>query len=165
MKKTLLLTSLSTFLFLQGCSSVVVEKEPTLNSIKWSIDAKKTYLRTMYVQSDFNISGEKRLFKDYDFRTETSPCTVMQKYSPRTNIYTMKSEKDHLSFECRSYFGSETPDQRRLYLLGSTVDCEDRPWDYQAPYINSLENVLGMCKNKKPLNKEKENLYKQWKES
>lgn len=164
MKKVLLLAGISA-LFLQGCMSVHVEKEPTLNSIKWSVDSKKVYLRTLYVQSDFNVKGEKRTFKDYDFRTETAPCTVVQQYSPRTNIYTIKSNSDKLSFECRPYFGNETPDHRRLYLLGSSIDCEDRQWDYHAPFINSLENVLGMCENKKPTSNEKEKIYEQWKNS
>ncbi len=166
MKKIAILSALSLGFLIQGCSNIHIEKEPTLNNIKWSVVDKKVYLRTMYVQADFKENGQKRTFKDYDFRTESAPCTVIQQYSPRTNIYTITNEKETLSFECRPYFGYDQPDLRRLYLLGSTKDCEDRPWDYHAPFINSFENVLEMCDKKdKSYIQKIETRYQNWKDS
>ncbi len=155
-----------------GCSTVDnhfsshVEKEPTLGSLKWSTNDTKVYLRTMYVQADFNADGSRRLFNEYDYKMETSPCTAITKYSPRTNIYTIQHEKETLSFECRPYFGYEQPDLRRLYLLGSTRDCDDRTWDYQFPVLDSSENSVAMCNKKdKSLSKKIEDRYQKWKEA
>ncbi len=150
MKKIATLTFIGITSIMAGCSSVHVEKEPTLNSIKWSLEDKKVYLRTMYVQADFKENGDRRTFNDYDFRTETSPCTVIKQYSPRTYVYTIEKDKETLNFECRPYFGYEKPDLRRLYLIGSTKDCEDRTWDYKAPVVNfdkkGFVDVKSMCK-------------------
>lgn len=168
MKKIFILTSLSLSLLIGGCSNVHIEREPTLNNIKWSTVDKKVYLRTMYVQADFKENGEKRNFNDYDFKTESSPCTVLKEYSPRTNVYTIQQDKESIHFECRPYFGYYEPDVRRLYLLGSQRDCEDRTWDYIAPAINPDENgfvhVLGMCQanQKTKYNKYVEDKYNKW---
>lgn len=155
-----------------GCSTVQnhfashVEKEPTLGSLKWSTNESKIYLRTMYVQADFNADGTRRLFNEYDYRSETSPCTAFTKYSPRTNLFTVQHEKQYLTFECRPYFGYDQPDMRRLYLLGSSIDCEDRTWDYQVPVLDSGENAYAMC-NKKDTSysKEIEKRYQIWKDA
>jgi len=153
-----------------GCSSVTnhfashVEKEPTLNGLKWSTNESKVYLRTMYVQADFQENGQKREFKDYDYTQETSPCTAIKKYSPRTNVYTIEHDKKTLSFECRPYFSYDQPDLRRLYLLGSTRDCDDRTWDYQAPMVDSFLDVKMLCRknSKKDYKQEIESTYKDW---
>lgn len=152
-----------------GCSSIDnhlarhVEKEPTLGSLKWSTNDSKIYLRTMYVQADFNENGDKRLFADYDYTMESSPCTTISKYSPRTNIYSFQHKGESLSFECRPYFSYDRPDERRLYLLGSTRDCEDRQFDYKIVVVDSGENTLAMCDKLHPEASEKiETRYKDW---
>lgn len=168
MKKIFILTAISLTVFMSGCSNVRTEKEPTLNDIKWSMSDKKIYLRTMYVQSDFKENGEKRTFNDYDFKSESSPCTVFREYSPRTNVYTIHQEKESMHFECRPYFGYDQPDIKRLYLLGSKKDCEDRTWDYKAPALDPDEfgfvDVLTMCstKEKTKYNEYIETKYDKW---
>ena len=148
---------------LSGCSSVVVDKEPSLNSLKWS-DGKKVYLKTLYVKSDFKTDGTKRTFNDYDFTKENAPCTVFREYSPRSYLYSVKQDKQSITFECRSYYGYDTPDERRLYLIGSMKDCEDRTWDYKAQVLDDFSNTKAMCNYPKRTkeNTEIENLYKSW---
>lgn len=168
MRKVFTLSAIAMSVFLSGCGSIQSEREPTLNSIKLSPFDKKVYLRTMYVQADFKTTGEKRVFNDYDFTKENAPCTVFKEYSPRTNIYTVQQDEDSLHFECRPYFGYDKPDIRRLYLLGSTKDCEDRTWDYKAPAIdpdkNGFVEVLSMCNlpNKTKYNEHIESKYNKW---
>lgn len=165
-----IITALSLATLATGCSTVEnhfashVEKEPTLGSLKWSTNEAKVYLRTMYVQADFNADGTRRLFNEYDYKMETSPCTAFTKYSPRTNIFTVQHDKESLSFECRPYFGYDQPDLRRLYLLGSTRDCEDRTWDYQVPVLDSAKDAFAMCKDQNYIQKI-EDRYQKWKDS
>lgn len=152
MKQSVKIFSMMTLAILaSGCSSISnhfashVEKEPTLNGLKWSSNESKVYLRTMYVQADFKTDGSRRDFQDYDFTKESAPCTVIKKYSPRTNLYTFEHDKKTISFECRPYFSYDQPDLRRLYLIGSEKDCSDRTWDYQAPVLDSYTDVRNVC--------------------
>lgn len=168
-QKIRILSALALAVLASGCSTVDnhlskhVEKEPTLGSLKWSSNDSKIYLRTMYVQADFNENGDKRLFADYDYTMESSPCTTISKYSPRTNIYSFQHKGESLSFECRPYFNYDKPDERRLYLLGSTRDCEDRQFDYKIPVLDSGENTLEMCNKIHPEASEKiQQRYQDW---
>lgn len=144
MKKIIALLAIALSTGLVGCSGINVEKEPSLTNLKWS-NGKKVYMKTLYVQSDFKTDGSKRNFYEYDFTKESAPCTVLREYSPRNYLYTVGEKEDTLTFECRPYYGYELPNERRLYLLGSVKDCQDRTWDYKAPVLNSFESTLNMC--------------------
>lgn len=168
-QKIRIFSALAIALLATGCTSIDnhlaqhVEKEPTLGSLKWSSNDYKIYLRTMYVQADFNENGDKRLFADYDYTMESSPCTTISKYSPRTNIYSFQNKGEALTFECRPYFGYDQPDSRRLYLLGSTRDCADRQFDYKIAVVDSGENTLSVCDKQHPEASEKvQQRYKDW---
>lgn len=170
MKQTIkIFSALAIALLGAGCSSIDnhlaqhVEKEPTLGSLKWSTNDYKIYLRTMYVQADFNENGDKRLFADYDYTMESSPCTTISKYSPRTNIYSFQNKGETLTFECRAYFNYDQPDARRLYLLGSQKDCEDRQFDYKIAVVDSGQDNLAVCDKLHPEASEKvQHRYKDW---
>ena len=165
MKKNILLMLLSgsVLLGLAGCSGIVVDREPSLSSLKWS-DGKKVYLKTLYVKSDFKTDGTKRTFNEYDFTKESSPCTVLREYSPRSYLYTVEKDKKSITFECRAYYGYDAPDERRLYLIGSMKDCQDRTWDYKAQVLDNYVNTKAMCNYPKRTkeNNDIESLYKSW---
>lgn len=168
-QKIRIFSALAIALLATGCSSIDnhlaqhVEKEPTLGSLKWSSNDYKIYLRTMYVQADFNENGDKRLFADYDYTMESSPCTTISKYSPRTNIYSFQHKGEALTFECRPYFGYDQPDSRRLYLLGSPRDCQDRQFDYKIAVVDSGQDTLAVCDKLHPEASEKvQQRYRNW---
>lgn len=164
MNKIKTIIALGITALLAGCSGIHVDKEPSLTSLQFS-NGKKVYMKTLYVKSDFKENGVKRNFYEYDFTKENSPCTVLREYSPRTYLYTVEKDKQSITFECRPYYDYDMPDERRLYLIGSMKDCQDRTWDYKAQVLNDLsKNTKAMCNYPKrtKANDDTEQLYKEW---
>lgn len=119
-----------------GCSSLKKESMyfadtlPTVETVT-AAGGEQLYLDTLFNLNDFNKDGSARTFNEYDFSSESAPCTVMGENFTGVNIqksqkfYEVEKGSKKFLFNCRSQAGS-TYSKMRLYLIGSSADCIQR---------------------------------------
>lgn len=130
--------------FIPGCSQI---REgdlyssgvmPDIKSVK-AAGGEQLYKDTLFLESDFS-GGVARTLSQYDFTTESAPCTVLGaryrggRLGEAEQIYSYPFSGNNLQFACRPLPSSGTAGVRRLVLLGSSYEC--RSQSGLSSYIN-----------------------------
>lgn len=150
---------LAASILVTGCTSLrpdwnyYTSVEPTLESMAQTDAKRQIHKKTLYIPSDFNEIGQLRTISEYDFSTETAPCTAISAYRERPiyqeEFFTMKTQRGSESmdflFECRSYSSFGNRDEFRLFLIGSYEDCKRRTWEYKNSSIPFYQEVGKQC--------------------
>lgn len=117
---------------------------------------------TLILQSDYLNEQSLKPFESYDFSIESSPCTVLGDYYEKEDdsntIYTIKVNEKDFKFMCRAVTGMED-NQRRLYLLGSSFECINRPFDFSESKIEDYQYLGSLCKKDKRIKNEVDYAY------
>lgn len=115
---------------LSGCSAIkqgqlyYADTMPTAASVQ-AAGGSQVFNGSLYLGGDFNADGSPRTFAQYDFVTESAPCTVLGE-SKGQGYYSMVKDGQELTFECRSRRNGSMSPEARLFLIGSSIDCESK---------------------------------------
>lgn len=121
-----------------------------------------THDNTLIVKSDYLSEQSLKTFESYDFSIESSPCTVLGDYYDKEDdsntIYTIKVNDKDFKFMCRAVSGMEE-NQRRLYLLGSSFECINRPFDFSESKIEDYQYLGSLCSKENRINNKIDYVY------
>ena len=132
-------------LTLGGCATGYhADSEPTAATVAQA-GGVQVYKGTAYLPGDFKADGTLRAFHDYDFMTESAPCTVLPIYRAgavaQEKTYAITADRGaesfRLLFQCR--------DSGRLYLLMSKADCSSRTWERGRSSLPFYQEVDNQC--------------------
>lgn len=145
-----LLTLLTIIVSFNAQSSEPIYKE----KVKYSKLNYMTHNNTLILQTDYIKEDTLKNFEDYDFSVESSPCVVLGDYYSQEDdantIYTIKVNQQDFKFMCRTVSGMNE-EHRRLYLLGSTFDCVNRPFDFSKSDVDDYKYLGSLCEKENKL--------------
>jgi len=136
MKITLTLAAAISIALLSGCSAIQQGHlyssgtVPTAASVAQA-GGEQVYRQTLYTGADFKADGSARGFSEYNFVTESSPCTVLGDgykgltFNSISMFYEVEKGSDKYTFNCRAVQNGPSP-AMRLFLIGSSADCSAR---------------------------------------
>lgn len=136
MKTVMTLAVVASLSMMVGCSSMqqgglyFADAQPTVSTVA-AAGGEQLYRDTVFTLKDFTTDGSARTFEQYNFASESAPCTVMGENFTGAGIektqkfYEVERGSEKFLFNCRSQAGATYPTMR-LYLIGSSADCAQR---------------------------------------
>lgn len=130
-----------TLAILAGCSTTgahyVSDTAPTLSSVK-AAGGSQLYKGSLIQASDFDASGQARGLSDYNLAAESAPCSALGDFyvkqdKPLGQFFAADVNGKRLTLNCRPTNGAGSP--TRLYLLGSSADCQARNGFTSSVYV------------------------------
>lgn len=130
MKTALTVAVTTAIALLSGCSAIQQGDlyssavMPTAQTVA-EAGGQQRFNSTLFITADFKEDGTQRTFSEYNFATESAPCTVLgdgYKGPSMTNnstFYKVEKGSEEFLFNCRAA-GSGA---MRLFLIGSSADC------------------------------------------
>lgn len=135
MKTVLTLAVAASLSLLVGCSTLqqgglyFADAQPTAATVA-AAGGEQLYQDTVYKLADFNQDGSARTFAQYNFASESAPCSVIDSKFTGSGIeknqafYQVTKGSETFLFNCRSNTGNRVNySAMRLYLIGSSADC------------------------------------------
>lgn len=153
-KKTCSIFLVIAITVLAGCSTFVEnykalypENIPTYSSIEKS-NGKQIFKNTVFYKEDFKQDGSLKTINDYNYAYESSPCTVLgDKYLEKgiedRQYYNVEKDGKSFKFVCQFNNSKYTRDERRLYLVGTFIECKARTFDFNVSILEGDIKSLG----------------------
>jgi hypothetical protein len=136
MKNTLTLAAAVAVALLSGCSAIQQGDQyssaslPTAASVAQA-GGEQRYNDTLFKTADFKADGSVRAFGEYNFASESAPCTALgdgykgASFNSSSSFYEVEKGGEKYLFNCRAVQNGPTP-AMRLFLIGSSADCAAR---------------------------------------
>lgn len=106
------------------------------------------YLGTLIKSSDFKADGTAKVLADYDFTTETAPCTVLspdaKNFGKDASVSVVKKDGKSFYFICRGVTKIDL-EEKRLFLAGTKAECLTRYETYIRHPNKDLEAAGSLC--------------------
>jgi hypothetical protein len=153
MKRTgFLFAAMAAAALIAGCASgpregipQFVDVAPTAQSV--GVDGQ-IYHGTLIKSTDFKADGTPKMLADYDFTTETAPCTVLNPNAKNPgkepSVAKVNGDGKTFYFICRGV-SSRDLEEKRLYLAGTKAECLTRYESYIRHPVADLETAGGLC--------------------
>jgi len=153
MKRTgFLVAAFASIALLAGCATGPregiaqhVEVAPTAQTV--GVDGQ-IYLGTLIKASDFKADGTAKVLADYDFTTESAPCTVLNAKAPHfgtdPSVAVVKKDGKEFYFICRGVTKIDM-EEKRLFLAGTKAECLTRYESYIRHPVKELETAGSLC--------------------
>lgn len=125
-------------------------------------------LKTDYFENDYNSQGNLKSILEYDYSVESSHCGVIPelKLAMKDTLYKVELEKEdkkaEFLFECRMTYINTMEKQRRLFLIGSYADCNNRSWNYSGSILPEYRKIANTCRSRSNTYNGHKEVEKKW---
>lgn len=139
------------FIALFGAFEIAFAGSVPTDSDKFSTLRYTVYSGTLITEEDYLTNTELKPFEAYDFTVESAPCTALGEYYSKDDanntIYSLEVGAHTFQFMCRQVSGMGKESYRRLYMLGSSYDCHNRPFDFSKSALSEYRELGKLCSN------------------
>lgn len=131
MKTQLTIAASLALALLSGCSAIQQgdlyssATLPTAQTVA-AAGGEQRFNATLFTAKDFKNDGAARSFNDYNFATESAPCTVLGDGYKGASFYQVDKGGEQFLFSCRAVESGTSTPAMRLFLIGSSADCATR---------------------------------------
>lgn len=119
--------------------------KPTAQSVD---PVGQLYKGSLFVATDFKADGSARQLVDYNYSTESAPCTVIDPdrlQADENGAYRLDRDGHEFIFICRAEH-RDSPSERRLFLAGTHKECLTHTDSYAPRPAEILEGARELCK-------------------